>query len=102
MGLPLVKTILGQFFEGAHRFDGALLKLYGIASRGHGNADQTFGEVDVAVVVDANLRTNKAWLIVADQSVVNPYRSHEKTLLEQSLLSQIAGQEQFSGLRKFW
>jgi len=52
---------------------------FSVASSRYGHADQSFGEIDVTVVVDSNLSNNKTRLIVADQSVAYPYRTHEKT-----------------------
>ena len=44
---------LGQFLSRVHNLNGSLLKLYGIASCGNCNADQSLGEIDIAVMVDA-------------------------------------------------
>jgi hypothetical protein len=54
------------------------LELHSIASSGYCHADQPFGEIDVAVVVDANLCNDKTWLIVTDQSVAYLDNTHGK------------------------
>src|SRR5262249_50772063 len=51
-----VPARLGQFLGRIDDLDGALLELHGVAPGGNRNTDQPFGLVDVAVMVDADLR----------------------------------------------
>ena len=65
---------LGQFFGGVDDVHGALLKLHGVAARRYGHADQPAREVDIAVMVDADLGDDVAGVAIADQPAADRNR----------------------------
>ena len=65
---------LGQFLRRVDDVDGALLELDGVAAGGYGHADQPLREVDIAVVVDADLGDDVTRVAIAHQSVADRTR----------------------------
>ena len=62
---------LGQLLGRIDDFDGPLLELHRVAARRHSYADESARQIDIAVMVDADLSDDVAWVTVADQLVAN-------------------------------
>ena len=59
---------LRQLLGGVHDVDGALLKLHGIASGRDRGFDQSPGQIEIAVVVDADFGDDKHRVLRSDAS----------------------------------
>ena len=66
-------TRLRQLFRGVHNIDRALLELHYFATGLRRDVDELLGGIEVAVVVDADLRDNKARVAVTD----GPFSQHD-------------------------
>jgi hypothetical protein len=64
---------LGRGVDDLH---GALLELDGVAAGGHGDGDEALGQVDVAVVIDADLCDDIAGMARAKLLVSDGYAAH--------------------------
>jgi hypothetical protein len=71
----------GQLFGGIDHIHGALLELHSVTSSRQSHADESLGNVDIAIVIDADFGNDETRLIVANQPVSNLQCVHEKLLL---------------------
>ena len=68
---------LGQFLRSIHHIHGALLELDRVAAGGHGHADEPARDIDISVMVDADLGNNVHGTTGADQLIANPHGHSE-------------------------
>ena len=66
-GLTAVASVLGRHAQ----FGIPLLKLYGVATCADSDVNQTFGDIEVAVVVQADFRNDKNWRAVSDSLTID-------------------------------
>jgi hypothetical protein len=69
---------LRQFLRGIDDLDRALLELDRVAAGRHRHADQPLREIDVAVVIDADLSDHIARLGVSDGPIANAHRCRRR------------------------
>ncbi len=69
----------GEFVGGVDDIDGSLLELDSVAACGDGDADEPFGKVDVAVMVDADFCDDVAGLTIAHQFVSDLQCAHRNS-----------------------
>ena len=69
--------MMSRWASGTQSSRGALLELDGVAAGGRGNLDQALCDVDVTVVVDADLADHEAGVPWTDRHVPYGARVHE-------------------------